>query len=72
MLGIRIEPELERELERLAKHTGRSKSEVARDAIRRYVQAHNFSTEARAQSLRASARDSAGDLLAFDDRGWTP
>ena len=33
MLGIRLEPELEKRLEKLAKQTGRSKSYYARLAI---------------------------------------
>lgn len=38
MLGIRLEPELEAKLERLAKKTGRSKSYYAREAIRRFLE----------------------------------
>ena len=38
MLGIRLEPALERRLERLAKKTGRSKSHYAREAIRQYLE----------------------------------
>ena len=38
MLGIRLEPTLERQLERLAKKTGRSKSYYAREAIRQYLE----------------------------------
>jgi RHH-type transcriptional regulator, rel operon repressor / antitoxin RelB len=38
MLGIRLEPELERRLERLSKETGRSKSYYAREAIRQYLE----------------------------------
>jgi len=38
MLGIRLEPELEKRLERLAKQTGRSKSYYARLAIRQYLE----------------------------------
>ncbi len=38
MLGIRLEPELEERLERLAKKTGRSKSYYAREAIRQYLE----------------------------------
>jgi RHH-type rel operon transcriptional repressor/antitoxin RelB len=37
MLGIRLEPALERRLERLARKTGRSKSYYAREAIRQYL-----------------------------------
>jgi RHH-type transcriptional regulator, rel operon repressor / antitoxin RelB len=38
MLGIRLEPELEKRLEKLAKKTGRSKSYYARLAIRQYLE----------------------------------
>lgn len=38
MLGVRLEPELEARLERLAKKTGRTKSFYAKEAIRKYVE----------------------------------
>ncbi len=38
MLGIRLEPELESRLERLAKKTGRSKSYYAKLAIRQFLE----------------------------------
>jgi len=38
MLGIRLEPALEKRLEKLAKKTGRSKSYYAREAIRQYLE----------------------------------
>ena len=38
MLGVRLEPELEKRLERLAKKTGRTKSFYAQEAIRQYVE----------------------------------
>jgi RHH-type transcriptional regulator, rel operon repressor / antitoxin RelB len=38
MLGIRLEPELEKKLESLARETGRSKSYYAREAIRRFLE----------------------------------
>jgi len=38
MLGVRLEPELERRLARLAKKTGRSKSYYARQAIRQFLE----------------------------------
>lgn len=38
MLGIRLEPGLERRLEKLAKKTGRSKSYYARQAIRQFLE----------------------------------
>ncbi len=38
MLGVRLEPELEKRLERLAKQTGRSKSFYAKEAIRKFLE----------------------------------
>jgi len=38
MLGIRLEPDLEARLRKLAKRTGRSKSYYAREAIRQYLE----------------------------------
>ena len=38
MLGIRLEPELEKRLDRLAKETGRTKSYYAKLAIRQYLE----------------------------------
>jgi RHH-type rel operon transcriptional repressor/antitoxin RelB len=38
MLGIKLEPELEARLERLARKTGRSKSYYAREAIRHFLE----------------------------------
>jgi len=40
MLGIRLEPDLEKKLDSLAKQTGRSKSYYAREAIRQYLEGH--------------------------------
>ena len=38
MLGIRLEPDLEKRLDRLAKETGRSKSYYAKLAIREFLE----------------------------------
>ena len=38
MLGIRLEPDLEKKLDSLAKETGRSKSYYARQAIRQFLE----------------------------------
>lgn len=38
MLGVRLEPELEARLEKLAKKTGRSKSYYAKEAIRQFLE----------------------------------
>jgi RHH-type rel operon transcriptional repressor/antitoxin RelB len=38
MLGVRLEPDLEARLERLARKTGRSKSYYAKEAIRQFLE----------------------------------
>lgn len=38
MLGIRLDPDMEKRLERLAEKTGRSKSYYAREAIRVFLE----------------------------------
>jgi len=48
-LTIRLDDKLERELARLAKRTGRTKSEVAREALRRQLSSQRF------QALRRRA-----------------
>ena len=58
MLGVRLDDELERRLTAVARTQGRSKSDIARDAVRRYVDQHDqaFLAEAKRQSLAAAAR----------------
>lgn len=61
MLGVRLDADLEQRLTSVARTQGRSKSDIARDAVRRYVDLHDqaFRAEARRQSLRAA------------EQGWT-
>ena len=76
MLGVRLDDELEQRLTSVARTQGRSKSDVARDAVRRYVDLHDLAmrAEARRQSQRAAARgwtdqdEAWEDLAAADDR----
>lgn len=58
MLGVRLDPETERQLATLAKRSRRSKSDIAREAISKHVRRHDeaFIAEAKRQSLRAAAR----------------
>jgi RHH-type rel operon transcriptional repressor/antitoxin RelB len=67
MLGVRLDEELQRRLTSVARTQGRSKSDVARDAIRRYVDENDlaFLAEARRQSLRAAERG-----WTEEDRAW--
>jgi RHH-type rel operon transcriptional repressor/antitoxin RelB len=59
MLGVRLDSELEERLAAVARTQGRSKSDIAREAVRRYVERHDeaFLAEAKRQSLAAAAQD---------------
>ncbi|RMB36143.1 RHH-type rel operon transcriptional repressor/antitoxin RelB [Sphingomonas sp. PP-F2F-G114-C0414] len=76
MLGVRLDNELEERLAAVARTQGRSKSDIAREAVRRYVERHDeaFLAEAKRQSLAAAAlgwteEDDAWERLgvAWDD-----
>lgn len=68
MLGVRLEPELEARLAAVAQAYGRTKSDIAREAVRRYIKEHDaaYRAECRRQSLAAAA--SADDDF-WDDLG---
>ena len=58
MLGVRLDNDLEERLAAVARTQGRSKSDIAREAVRRYVERHDeaYLAEARRQSRAAAAR----------------
>jgi len=77
VLGVRLDDELERRLTAVARGQGRSKSDIARDAVRRYVDQHDeaLRTEARRQSIAAAASDNPADwsfseAIEAEDAGW--
>ncbi len=75
MLGVRLDEELERRLEELARRQGRTKSAVARDAIRRYLAGDDLAAEARRQSLNVAGDPVEAEVLDFvgqaaDTSGW--
>lgn len=55
-LTIRLDPELDRQLDRLAEKSGRSRSEIARDALRRQLAVLQFEDARRAVLPFAEAR----------------
>lgn len=71
MLGVRLDDELERRLTSVARSQGRSKSDIARDVIRRYVDQHDaaFLAEAKRQSLAAAAREWTDQDLEWEQLG---
>ena len=77
MLGVRLDDDLEQRLTSVARTQGRSKSDIAREAVRRYVDLHDdaFRAEARRQSLAAVKHESAGDYafweaIEAEDLNW--
>jgi predicted transcriptional regulator len=67
VLTIRLDAELERRLDRLAKKSGRSRSDIARDALRRQLAVLQFE-DARRQVLPfAEARGYLTDEDVFRD-----
>jgi predicted transcriptional regulator len=69
MLGVRLDPKLDRSLAAEARRRRVTKSALAREAIRHYLAGRDLAAEAREQSERASA--GGGGYLDHDDRGWT-
>ena len=67
MLGVRLDEELEQRLTAVARSQGRSKSDIAREVVRRYVDLHDAAmlAEAKRQSLNAAARG-----WTEEDRAW--
>lgn len=55
-LTIRLDPDLEDQLDRLAKQSGRSRSEIARDALRRQLAVLQFEQARRQVMPFAEAR----------------
>ena len=77
MLAVRIEEDLNRELTVLARHKRRSKSDLVREALRRYLDDDAWLRECRRQSglaVQASSLESVEGLLedaAGEVSGWT-
>ncbi len=66
-LTIRLDPALERQLERVARASGRSKSEVVRDALRRQLALARFDTLRRQTLPFAEARGYLTDEDVYRD-----
>ena len=59
MLGVRLDRETEKRLEALARRTRRTKSDLAREAVRAFVRRNDvgYAAEARRQSRLVAATD---------------
>ncbi|MGH7655916.1 MAG: CopG family ribbon-helix-helix protein [Gemmatimonadaceae bacterium] len=66
-LTIRLDPALERQLRRLARTTGRSRSDLARDALRRQLALAQFDDLRRRAMPYAEARGYLTDEDVFRD-----
>jgi predicted transcriptional regulator len=66
-LTIRLDPALERQLRRLAQRTGRSRSDLARDALRRQLAVAEFDDLRRRIMPLAEARGYLTDEDVFRD-----
>lgn len=66
-LTIRLDDKLDRELERLAKRSGRTKSEVAREALRRQLSIQRLRALRREASPFAAAAGYLTDEDVFRD-----
>ena len=67
VLTLRLDPELERDLEALAASTGRSRSDIVRDALRRRVAVLRFEQARQAALPFAEARGYLTDEDVFHD-----
>jgi len=65
MLGVRLDPGLERKLAAIARQQGRTRSDLAREAIRRYVEAETLAAEAHRQSLLVARSPGEQDAIDF-------
>ena len=60
-IGVRVEPELEKKLDALARSMGKSRSACVREAIAQYVQRFSSTDEARRQSALIAEAGDPGD-----------
>lgn len=58
-IGVRVEPELEQRLDRLARSLGKSRSACVREAIMQYVERFGDGDEARRQSALIAEHSSS-------------
>lgn len=72
MLGVRLEPELELRLAALAKKTRRSKSYLAKEALRDYIDRLEAQERRRQETLeRWEAYEQTGETIEHDAMvGW--
>ena len=72
-IGVRVEPELEQQLDQLAERMGKSRSACVREAIAQYVQRFGQNDEALQQStlIAEHARQTGWSDQVQDWSDWT-
>ncbi len=60
VIGVRLEPELEHQLDQLARRLGKSRSACVREALRHYLQRFGDAAEARRQSEVLATQERQG------------
>lgn len=66
MLGLRLDSAMAEHLERFARATRRSKSDIARDAVREYLDRHALDDEYKRQVQAIAAATTEDDLAWLD------
>jgi len=66
MLGIRLEPRLERELGNYAREAGRTKSEIVRGLIVKHLEKESVDEQMRRAARELAKHDDPADYIAFD------
>ena len=69
MLGVRLDPELEAALGRVARAKGSTKSEVARAAIRSYVSRNDVGRQIDAARIKILLQEQSIEKIA-EDQAW--
>jgi RHH-type transcriptional regulator, rel operon repressor / antitoxin RelB len=62
VLGLRLDSDMEQRLGRFAVETRRSKSEIAREAVREYLDRHAMDAELQRQLAVIAAAENGDDL----------
>ncbi|MGM0575166.1 MAG: antitoxin MazE-like protein [Myxococcota bacterium] len=65
MIGVRLDSEMERALDALARRQGRTRSDIVREALERYLEADELRAEARRQSLLVASDPAEEDAADF-------
>lgn len=68
LLAVRIDPGMDRALDAAARRLGRTRSDIVREALHRYLHADELAREARRQSLLVSRGTAERAAIEFIER----